>query len=334
MYDTKSRSKKPRHIGAIVVVLAALILTGWLVLSRQYVVDQVSAWQYQPSSAVAALADRTTMSRTGRFLFYASQPALDGQYEFNKNCVRKEQNTAILGCYDGRRIYLYNIADPQLDGIREVTAAHEMLHAAYQRLGEAERAKVDALLEAEYNKMKDDAKFAERVAFYARTEPGERDNELHSAIGTEVSVVSPALEAHYAQYFSDRQAVVTLHKAYASVFSELEARSKALSAQLTTLGDAIESNSSDYNDDVVQLNDDIASFNERANTNGFTTRYEFDTARSALMARANELNNRRDTINSDIVRYGDLRDQLAQVVVRSDELNRSIDSNLSPAPSV
>ena len=37
--------------------------------------------------------------------------------------------TAVLGCYANREISIFNVTDQRLDGIREVTAAHEMLHA-------------------------------------------------------------------------------------------------------------------------------------------------------------------------------------------------------------
>jgi hypothetical protein len=335
MFEPKLRRKSSGfHTGALIISLVAMMVTGWLVLNRQLVVDQLSVWQYQPTSSVASLATRADMSDKGRFIFYASQPAVEDSEQFNQNCGRKEQSTAILGCYDGRRIYVYNIVNAQLDGIKEVTAAHEMLHAAYQRMDAAEKTRVDALIEAEYAKLKDNKELADRLAFYARTEPGERDNELHSVIGTEVATISPELEAHYKNYFSDRQATVALHAKYDSVFAGLQAQSAALSAQLTVLGDAIEKGSASYNTAVAQLNQDVANFNSRAASGGFSSRSEFESARSALVARANALNAQRDQINGDVVRYNALRAELSQLAVQTDALNRSIDSSLSPAPSV
>lgn len=322
------------HTATLIISLVAVAITGWLLLNRQLVIDQLSVWQYQPSSEVVSLAARTDMNGTGRFIFYASQPAIEDSQAFNQNCTRKEQSTAILGCYDGRRIYVYNVTNAQLDGIQEVTAAHEMLHAAYQRMSASEKAEVDQLLEVEYSKLKDDKDMAARVAFYARTEPGERDNELHSVIGTEVATLSPTLEAHYKKYFSDRQAVVALHAKYDSVFTAIQTESSQLSAQLSALGTAIEQGSTSYNAGVAQLNQDIATFNDRAANNGFSSQYAFNSARASLVARANDLNTQRDTINGDVAQYNALRDQLSQLAVQSDTLNRSIDSRLSPAPSI
>ncbi len=322
------------HTSGLIIGLIAVVITGWLVLNRQLVVDQLSTWQYQPSSAVASIATRADMSDNGRFIFYASQPAIEDSQTFNQDCTRKEQSTAILGCYDGRRIYVYNVTNAQLDGIKEVTAAHEMLHAVYQRMSATEKTQVNALVEAEYIKLKDDTNFAERMAIYARTEPGERDNELHSVIGTEVATISPALEAHYKKYFTNRQAVIALHAKYESVFTDLEAQNTALMAQLTALGDEIKNSSTSYNSGVAQLNQDIASFNQRAADNGFASRYAFDSARASLVSRAADLNTQRDTINSDVVQYNALRDKQSQIAVQSDSLNRSIDSSLSAAPSI
>lgn len=322
------------HTATLVITLVAVLTTGWLVVNRQSVVDQLAVWQYTPSAAVTSLAERADMSSGGRFLFYASQPAIEDSRTFNQSCTRKEQSTAILGCYDGRRIYVYDVTNEQLDGIKEVTAAHEMLHAAYQRLTPGEKSRVDKLLEVEYERIKDNKNVAERVAFYARVEPGERDNELHSVIGTEVANISPELEAHYKKYFTNRQAVVSLHAKYDAVFTSIQARSDALSSQVGTLGEKIEKGSRAYNASVAQLNQDIAGFNSRAANNDFSTRYEFDNARASLVARANELTATRDQLNDDVAAYSALRDELSQLAIQSEELNHSIDSTLSPAPSV
>ena len=317
-------------LATVVCVFAALLLF----VNREYVVDQLSIWQYKPSSAVAVLADRSSMNDNGKFYFYASQPVIENTQSFNNDCQRKENSTAILGCYNGRYIYIYDVTDPRLDGIREVTAAHEMLHAVYGRFNGSQKQSVNKLLEQEYDKLKNDKQFAERMAFYARTEPGERDNELHSVIGTEIAHISPELEAHYKEYFSDRSKVVGLHTQYASVFANLQSRSDDLSKQLTALGDKIERESLTYNTDVNTLNRDIEDFNAKASSSGFSSQSEFQRARSALVDRANQLDAHRTTINDEIAQYESLRQELASIASQSEALNRSIDSSLAPAPSL
>jgi hypothetical protein len=334
MSNTRLHSKARGHVAAIVATILSVALALFLFANRQYVVDQISNWQYQPTSEIVSFADKTGMNTTGKFYFYASQPSLESTQDFNDKCGRKEQSTAILGCYTGRNIYIYNVTNAQLDGIREVTAAHEMLHAAYDRMSDDERKTVDTLLEAEYGKLKDDKDFADRMAFYARTEPGERDNELHSVIGTEVGSLSSELEAHYAKYFSDRSKVVALHDKYAAVFSDLQTRGEQLSSQLTSLGNTIEGESANYNKSVLQLNNDIQAFNSKASGGGFSSDNEFQAARSDLVARAAQLDAERSAINDKVTQYNTLRSELATIASQSDALNRSIDSTLAPAPSV
>ena len=333
MSDTR-QSKDHGHVVAINATTVCVAIAAFLFFNRQFVVDQLSVWQYKPNADVISLASRSGMSDEGKFYFFAAQPAVEEAQEFNKQCDRKEDTTAILGCYNGRNIYIYNVTNQSIDGIREVTAAHEMLHAAYDRLGGSEKARVNALLETEYAKLKTDAKLAERMAFYDRTEPGERDNELHSVIGTEVVSVSPELEKYYTKYFSDRSKVTALHQKYAAVFDDLQNRSQVLINKLTDLNKSIEQNTTSYNKDVAKLNQDIESFNAKANSGSFNTQSEFQSERSSLLARANQLDSRRQTINNDVATYETLRQELAVIASQSEVLNKSIDSSLAPAPSL
>lgn len=333
MLRTKTHNSTGSLISLIVIFISAA-LALFLVLNRQVIIDQLSVWQYQPSSEITAFTNRTAMSDRGEFLFYASHPSLEGTQVFNDKCARVEQSSAILGCYDGRSIFIYDVKNAKLDGIREVTAAHEMLHAAYQRMSDDERSKVDSLVEAEYTKLSTNQEFSERMAFYARTEPGERDNELHSIIGTEVASIGPELEQHYKAYFTDRSKVVALHTRYASVFYELQSRAQELSAELDKLADSIEAASSRYNQATVQLNADIQSFNNRANGGGFSSQAQFNSERAALVARVENLDAQRNAINSDRDRFNNLREELVAIASESNALNRSIDSSLAPAPSI
>src|SRR5206468_4798185 len=142
-------------------------------------------------------------------------------------------------------------------------------HAVYQRLNAADRTRVNALVEAEYAKLKDNADFSDRMALYARTEPGERDNELHSIIGTEVSTISPELESYYSKYFKDRQVVVKMHEAYSSQFASLSAKKTDLAAQLSALNEQIDSETRQYNVDASNLNSAIQDFNAKAASGAF-----------------------------------------------------------------
>lgn len=333
---TSGGSGKAAAIISTLITLALFIGAGWVLLNRQYVLDQLTVWQYQPSAEVASLADSSQMSSAGKFYFYASTPQLDGTSKFNESCKRQEQNSAILGCYVNSRIYVYNIKDARLAGVREVTAAHEMLHAVYMRLSSSEKSRVDSLLEAEYQNLlsSSDDGLKERMEYYARTEPGERNNELHSIIATEVANVSGELEEYYAKYFSNRRAVVALHDSYSSKFDELQNASASLKAQLEQLSSDINAMTSSYNDAIAALNNDIEAFNERASGGAFRTQSEFQAARANLVARVDDLKSTRSNIDTKINDYEAKRQQYNSTVDESNSLTRSLDSSLAPAPSI
>ncbi len=318
----------------VVICIVLIALSLLVILNRQYIIDQIAVWQFKPTAEMNALVSRTGMNDYGKFVFLASQPTLDGTQNFNSECDRVENTTSILGCYKDYRIFIYNITDAQLDGVREVTATHETLHAAYARLGQDEKNRVNTLLEVEYAKISDNKDYADRMAFYARTEPGERDNELHSVIGTEMIDISPELETYYNKYFSDRQKVVALNTKYSSVFIDLKNKANLLADQLNSLSSNINSQSAKYNTDVQVLNKDIASFNSRANGGGFQSQSQFYAERTALSSRVAAINTLRDSVNNDIETYTSVLKEYNSIATESKTLYNTIDSTLAPAPSV
>lgn len=318
------------------IIISCAIAGGslWLLYNKQFVIDQVTIWQFRPTADVTDLAERAGLGSYGKFLYLASQPSIEEAENFNVVCDRVENITSILGCYSGYRIYIYDVTNLQLDGIREVTAAHETLHAAYIRMSTEEQAELNILLEAEFNKLEANNEFSDRMDFYARTEPGQRDNELHSVIGTEISNLSPELEAHYDKYFADRQKVVELDAKYSSVFTTLEDRANELVAQLNALALSISNNSSQYDSDISILNRDILSFNSRANNNGFASMSQFYYERSLLYNRVANLETMRLGIVDDISLYNTLLDEYDSSAAQLKKLYTSINSTLDPVPSI
>jgi hypothetical protein len=334
MLDTKSSILR-RASGLFIGLLLAL-LALFIALNRQFVVDQVTVWQYKPSGAVSALAERATISDKGLFYFYASQPSLEATQKFNSQCDRKEPTSAILGCYSAQRIYIYDVADPRLDGIREVTAAHEMLHAAFERLSEKQKQELGVLLEAEYAKLHSE-EFQSRMDYYARAQPGDRVNELHSIIGTEVASISPELEAHYKQYFSNRQKVVELHATYQKIFDDLSAQSDALGAEVSRLREEISADITAHNAEAARLEEDIAALQARESTVDRTSASQvnaYNADRQALINRADALNQRKAEIDVKTAEFNEKVKRYNDLVVRSNELKQKIDSALAPSPSI
>jgi hypothetical protein len=346
-----SQLQQPRRriIGQIVAlsILVGLFTAFWY---RNELFDMIAVARYAPSSEMSALATRTTMTTTAKNIFYTSTPTVDGTQRFNEQCGSHEKNSVTLGCYAPQsqcnvllarfishscmQITLYNVTDAKLDGIMEVTAAHEMLHAAYARVSSSGKHRLAQLLTDEQKKLADDASFNERMSVYADLTKEDQLDELHSIIGTEVALLPAELEAYYRTYFVDRSRVVTMYRTYADTFLVLRQQANQLAQSLDQQALEITSRSNAYNQAVASLNSQIREFNQRAQSGYFTSRAAFDAERTVLeqevlriQTEQAQLRRAIDTYNSDKQRYETAAGDLSK-------LNNSIDSNLAPIPTV
>ena len=333
-------SDKKRSIGrSLTGGLISIVLLGcavFLLLNQQYVKDQITVWSYKPGDSIQRIEDRIDFTSKGKFYFYATQPEVDGSEKFNSDCPRQEVGNPILGCYTAGRMYVYDVTDTQLDGIEEVTAAHEMLHAAWERMGTKDQTRIGSLLKTQYQTLTSNTDLTERMSYYQRTEPGEFENELHSILGTEIDSLSPELESYYSTYFTDRHKVTALHSKYNTVFTTLKAQSDSLYTELTSLGESIDSRTTQYNADIKMLTTDIQTFNARANNGNFSSVSQFNSERAVLLSRTNTLDAVRQAISSDIDTYNTKYEAYQKLSTQIESLNKSIDSikDLQPAPSI
>jgi len=315
--------------GATLIILL-IVGTALAWVNRQYISDQLTVWNFESSATIDGYVIRSTMTDRGEFLFLASEPVITSDDSFNDTCGTLEEGSGILGCYlpQTRTILLFDVTDERLDGIEEVVAAHEMLHAAWDRMSPDERAELAPLLEAEAAKLADSEEFGARMAFYARAEPGERVNELHSIIGTEVGELSPALEAHYAEYFGDRAALYALHAQSNGVFEENTAKIDELVDKLDDLRTRVDKDYKRYKKGYKSLTSDIDAFNVRADNGSFTTQAQFDSEREDLLDRQEKLDDLYDKIQDRIDDYDATRAELEDLNAEAAELNTSI--NITP----
>lgn len=310
------------------VVPTALIVVGVaLLFNRQNIVDQIAYADFQPTDEVAAMVGETGMSDTGKFYFYSSRPEVADSDVFNNSCERRAATSPVLGCYlaADSKIYVYDVTDANLQGIKGVTAAHEMLHAAYDRLSESKRAWLEPRLEAAYKRLQTD-KLKTRMDYYAEADPSSRVNELHSILATEFSDLGPELEGYYERYFSNRKLVVELYEGYSGQFFALEEESRTLSDQLKIDLVDVEMMSDQYEADVSKLNASIEDFNQKAKSSYFSSREQFDSARGVLLGENARLEARRDQLGQKIGKYNADVEKLNALGLKIDKLNKSIDS--------
>ena len=227
----------------LIISIGALLATPAVAFwQRQNLYDWWRLRSYQPPPAIVALADASSMSELGRKIFYVNQPRIDNSSNFRIHCSETEQ-TIILGCYkSGDGIYMYGVTDPRLNGIVEVTAAHEMLHAAYDRLGAQQRERIDQLTQQTAARLDSD-RLIKTIEQYRLKDPASVPDELHSILGTEVAELPPELENHYRLYFNDRGKVVGLAKQYESEFDLRSRQVAAITSQLNALKTSIENDS-------------------------------------------------------------------------------------------
>lgn len=307
-----------------IVFLAAMFCA---VLFRQQIFDQVRVWQYQPSSEISGLVKQSSMSDRGTFYFYLAHPALEDAGQFNQECRRAEPASALLGCYkpDSETIHIYNVNDSSLNGVEEVTAAHEMLHVAYSRLDKSKQEELSPLLEEAYGKVKTD-ELTERMEYYERAQPGSRENELHSILATEYSDIGDELEKYYQQYFINRNSVVELYDSYHGHFVELEKQANELSAQLESQRQSIEQSTKQYEVDLKNYNQDVESFNQKANSGGFSSQQEFSDQRDVLISRGNQLKQNYNSLSSQIEKYNADVERINSMGREIERFNNSLDS--------
>ena len=214
--------KKSTIFSLLSIIILGIV--GFFAWNQRYTIyDYVRLQNYTPTVEIATLAQDSGMSGKGQNIFYVNDPQVADKTTFNSKCPQKEQSI-VLGCYNGREIFIYNVTEQQLAGIKEVTAAHEMLHAAYDRLSSKEKKSVDAMLLSVFESIQDQ-RLKNIIEAYRKEDPTIVSNELHSIIGTEIRNLPPQLEQYYQRYFIDRSKVVSLSEKYEMVF--IEAKNKA-----------------------------------------------------------------------------------------------------------
>lgn len=322
---SNTRSSRIRTVVSLVVSLLLIGAALWLFMNRQFVADAAANIAYAKDPRIEAIAERTGLTQSAEFALYATHPELLERDEFNSVCPRREVASPILGCYSSQdRIYVYNVTDDRLDGMKEVTTVHELLHAIWFRSSPEQKQQLEAWLRAAYERRGDDA-LRERMDYYQRNDPGEFVNELYAILGTEVSDLGPELEAHYAQYF-DRAKVVALHAKYNDRYQELRTNSVTLVTQMDALSAQIDSESASYEAAAAAYSAQVADFNQRAESGVFTSIGAFNTERSQLLQQASQLDAARESINQKIAQHNVYYEQYQAIVSEIDVLNRGMDS--------
>lgn len=310
-------------VGAILMI-AAVSAMAWGLINKEWVADYIRGMSYEPVGEMAQIRDSLKLTERGQFLFKATQPTLQSRESFNSTCRTIDTEIAVLGCYTGGNIYIYNITADELAGIRELTTAHELLHAVWARLSESEKAELKDVLNNVYHS--NSIVLKDEIETYDESEQLE---ELYVRAGTEIANLPESLEKHYATIFTNQDMIVRFYDSYITVFREIESEMNELLSKIETLSTQIDNLTTEYEHRADQLNADTVSFNACAAVQGcISSEAEFYARRSALITEQNALNEMYDEINNLISQYNTLIEEYNTDVTRSEQLNQMINSNL------
>ncbi len=313
-------AKKLAKLVSLMALLMAILLVLW---KQQDIVDWWRLRDYHPSASVIGLADTAGMNDRGRRLFYVNYPTIDPKASFNSHCQGNE-HTIVLGCYvSNQGIFVLDVEDVRLEGVEQVTAAHEMLHAAYERLSSAEKTKINALLDAAFNNLQDE-RLQNTIELYRQKDPAVVHNELHSILGTEVAILPAELEQYYQRYFADRAKVVAQSEKYEHVFTSLRAQVNDFDSQLEALKtqiDALEQQIKSLGSELDAQRQELERLLQQGDKSGYNAGVgPFNTKINVYNTRIGEQRNL-------VTNYNSLVERRNALALEQKSLLQAIDSN-------
>lgn len=321
---TRHWFKKSFYLAVLMLWVVALPL---VFINRQDIIDWWRLRTYQPPAAIASISQQDTMTDYGTKVFYVNEPTITGKGKFNEVCPNSvAEQTIVLGCYHGGQsgIYIYDVTDQRLDGVEQVTAAHEMLHAAYDRLTGKQRADINALLEDYYQNGLNDQRIIKTIDTYKKTEPNDVANEMHSIFGTEISNLPTPLERHYEKYFNDRSQVVAFANKYQAEFTSRQdavARYDTHLATIKSLIDSMESDLKSRESAISKQQKDLIALRNSGNTQAYNAGVlGYNASVEAYNAEVQQL-------RGLVSRYNETVATRNSIALEENELAKSLNSN-------
>jgi chromosome segregation ATPase len=232
----------------------------------------------------------------------------------------------VLGCYltGDDKIHIYNVEESELDGVKESTTAHELLHAVYLRLPFWEKNSLNNELKKVYDELPEDDDIKSSMKLYSSED---FYDELHSRLGTEKKDLSFELEKHYEAIFKDQDKIVDFYTSYSGTFKKYEKETEALGKRLESLQSEIDAEEERLKTLANDLNARIDNYNGRVTSHNYTDVNAIRLEGSALQAEVNNINSAYDALNAKIDEYNNLIGEYNSSVVRTNQIFNSINSN-------
>lgn len=316
--------------GAFVALLLGVALCVVILLQRQAILDWWALRGYEAPAEVSAIATDITLTDQARKVFYVNKPVILPSNQFNTKCDDKgKEKTIVLGCYHSNQlgIYLFKVTDKRLQGVEQVTAAHELLHAEYDRLSSKERTHINKLLQDFNDNELTDQRIKDVMQAYRDSIP-EKDlvNEMHSIFGTEIADLPSELEQYYTKYFTDRQKVVSYAQAYQSEFTNRKQQVEGYDGQLKELKKQIETDQANLELRNSQLTTEREELN-RLLAEGNTK--EYNAKVPVFNQHVADYNTAVTALKEIVSRHNIIVDTRNAIALEQEELSKAIDSHIN-----
>lgn len=309
-------------------VLIVVVVVLGEVIRQPVMQDYMRGWAYRPDAAMQEIEAALELTHTGRRIFAATQPVVESASGFNEHCGEHDDDVSVLGCYADGQIYIYRITDEQLASANKVTAAHELLHAVWERMRDGEKDEVEGWLSEV--RRQNAAWFADELETYDEEDEIE---EIYTRAGTKLAELPQGLEEHYAKYFQNRGRIVEMYRTYEAPFEKLRSEMSELYDEIERVRVEIETEREGYLREVDELEVRVERFNACANTMGCFTEAEFAEQRGELVAQREALEARRAALNQKIDENNARIDQYVGLQEKLGGLYDLMDSNMERVES-
>ncbi len=310
-----------RAVASLVII--ASVFAAWRFVDFTALFDTVNANGYDPSKELSEIIAHLRLTSTGDRIMRGTRAELQEADAFNESCKSHNDSTILLGCYANNHIYIYNINDRDLKGVREATLAHELLHAIWGRMTEEGREAIRPSLRKVYDENEDLRKHLE---LYESTE---FFDELHSIVGSQIpnDQLPADLQAHFSKYFTNQNAVANYYHQYSDHLAVVDKRLKELEVLIEKTRTDVEERERKYNLANEQLAKDAETHNARDMVTATREeREEFNREAEALRERQAELSREYSEIQQKLVEYNTYVVEYNQFVVFTQKVYNSMNS--------
>lgn len=291
---TKPERKRGTHLKSIIYIAVVVLAIASYALSDYLTV----AYYWQSSSdEIKRIADNSGFSIKGKAVFLATHPEVVGPDQLKTSCRREDSNILEYGCYltSDNKIFLLQSPDKEFEEIEYTAAAHETLHAVWQKLDSSSRSELARKILALYS----DSNNPDHAPLSADMEPYPKDDttvvtELYSFIG---STHPNLLTDEYSGYLDDRDAPSNANLTFNT---SIKSRSDSLESRRTQL----ESSLADINQFKIRYVDSFV------NRYGTVDAYQYDNYThnfDILKQKTNTWEQQRVQFNADLESFNRLR---------------------------